>query len=1017
MSIKAKPLRSLVVVALTSAFLLPSLPAEDDLNVDVCEERLKAINIALRKYVEQKGEGRYFPEKLSELAKLRLVDRRNGLVCPANDSPQMVEGIPVGYQSAFDAMDEKLDNQIPSVWPLVWDKVQTHQGVNLVLLADGRILRIREEAYFTEFVGGWANGNYLKKRASQAKESSDLLTMIREEPENLNLDEALAKVAARGPGGLPDLFRELAWSVPEQQSFIVSVVRRIGEPAEELLLGELKSRDAFARQRALHLLKVLGSKAAEERFLKMLEMQYHSVRLQGIDSLGALQLPSSVPVLLEIAQSKEEPADARKCAIIALAKFAGKEARPAFMDAAKNGDLETRLAVAKGLARMKDPAALPHLGGLYKEVDTETQLEVLGALSSMGSKDALRNLRAALRPEVGHLERSESVMRLIRAQQLREFLPDVVPLLNFGHPDVQESAARTLAELGKRSVLPELRKKAEEKKSHKVRAAVLSAIATLEEYGPTEVGKEALRTGDTARITAEKAPFYKGKSVQATLTTGQLVEVVKSDTGWLAVRAYVAGEKRSGWLAESLATLHYRPPKMPFIARVNAQDARIMVGQKLITTMPVGSLVTVTEQRGGWFSVVAARGRWEYSGWMPAGEIAPPAGPNERLLPTSFELRQIAGLPRFGEAGISFIAFTLEGERYATASRTGRLEVRGTATGEKRGGAKVKGRVLALAYHPKRISFQVATNAQIVEYLLGEGLKWHQTYPWVRKDLRAAYIMPVQGRGIFPYDKKGEKGDILWRTALEVYERDAGAMGTPEEIPPEAPPLTDEPEATPAAEGPPKRRGPPRRKPGGQSDDEDDGESEEEDGDDDEDSETATRDDGLMPRAARDLSSGAVQLPEASRIVQSVAATPHGVIALAVRPSTIDVINTSKREVLGKLETGSSGLGALAISPNHLCAATGGTDGLVRIWALGTQRLQAIFKPNSGKIALLAFAPDSQLIAVATVAGKLQFWDLFSRKMLQEIEHQGVATAMEFSPDGKTLIVGNSDCTIGVYAR
>ena len=47
----------------------------------------------------------------------------------------------------------------------------------------------------------------------------------------------------------------------------------------------------------------------------------------------------------------------------------------------------------------------------------------------------------------------------------------------------------------------------------------------------------------------------------------------------------------------------------------------------------------------------------------------------------------------------------------------------------------------------------------------------------------------------------------------------------------------------------------------------------------------------------------------------------------------------------------------------------------------------------------------------------LQIWDFQNRKLIQKLDYQGFINTMQFTPDNKTLLIGNADSTVSIYQR
>jgi len=1010
------------ILALTLSSPVPLLGQDDepDVNVQLCEQRLTEIYRGIQRYVAEKGAGRFYPDSLVELAKLSLIDGERGLRCPADTSPEEVGNIKVGYQSAFDVVPQKLTTNIPEVRPLVWDKPGAHGTINLVLLASGRIIQIKDEAYYREFIGGWASKVYLQKASAVELETTALLTKLRDEPESLNLDEVVQTLGIRGPHVLPELFKELAWMVPEQKAVIIQVVKTMGRAAETVLMEDSVNVQYTTRTRALELLGVLQSKPALERYTKMLDSEYRSVRLQAIDAFGLLGMPETEPILIRLLKSKQDPA-VKKAAAIALAKVGGPEARDVLNEAFEQGDVEARLAVARYMARNKDASALSHIQKLIKEVEQgEQQTEVLAILVSLGSKDALRRLRAELRPPpTTPLARVMAALLTIRDLKLKGFVRDVIPLLSFNYPELQARAARTLGELGDRAALPALRE-LKEANFHIVRRAAEGAISTLEEFGPEVAEKELPAVGDTVVVLANQTPVFSSNKILATIDRGNLFTITGRQKQWYSIEITTPeGKSATGWLFEDKIKLYTRTARLPFWALTRMTGAKIMFGTNVVTALPEGKLVEVYQERDGWFNVSAINGKWGYGGWMAAGEIRQLSRASEPLEDVTFKLERVSGLPRFNETGIAYLSFSPKEERFAVASKGGRVELINIHNEDKVGRATIDPPVIAMAYHPERATLMVSSDAKVYELAAEDGtVKAVKTFPWLLKDLKVASIVPDQARGIFPFTKETEKGNI-WRLAVEDYEAEKIKTDRPPDAP-GAPKPGGPPARVPGgATGPPARdpggaAGPPTRDPGGAGPPKRDPAQEPNAGGG---HLNVPILEGAKPQYARTLPRGVIVLKDLTIPVRRLEFSPTGFYCLAVRRSMIDVISVPKMQVLGALEAGTKGVTDLAMSPNTMYVAAGGEDELVRIWETSTQKLRVILQPKAGKIMALGFAPDNQLFAVCTSAGDLQLWDLFTEKMIQKIRHQGSASALKFSPDGRTLVVGNTDSTVVIYTR
>jgi serine/threonine protein kinase/WD40 repeat protein len=169
----------------------------------------------------------------------------------------------------------------------------------------------------------------------------------------------------------------------------------------------------------------------------------------------------------------------------------------------------------------------------------------------------------------------------------------------------------------------------------------------------------------------------------------------------------------------------------------------------------------------------------------------------------------------------------------------------------------------------------------------------------------------------------------------------------------------------------------------------------------------------------------ALNLPSDYRngFVSSLAFSPtSGTLAIAHRAGEICLWDLATTRCTGSL----AGAWAVAFSPNGTTLAAGDattgvyandvTNGVVRLWNVATGKPITTFADPSSQGALsLAFSPDGKTLAVGDRDGATYLWNVATGKLIRapfvDPNSQGI-NEVAFSPDGSTLAVSDTNgCT------
>jgi WD40 repeat protein len=107
---------------------------------------------------------------------------------------------------------------------------------------------------------------------------------------------------------------------------------------------------------------------------------------------------------------------------------------------------------------------------------------------------------------------------------------------------------------------------------------------------------------------------------------------------------------------------------------------------------------------------------------------------------------------------------------------------------------------------------------------------------------------------------------------------------------------------------------------------------------------------------------------------------------------------------------------AVAFSPDGAMLATGGTDGKIRLWEVGTRKQVLEIAGHTDWVRSIAFSPDGKRLASCGDDFMVRVWSLNSGKCLRTIDqHVNRVWSVAFSPDGKRLASSSEDRTVRVW--
>jgi WD40 repeat protein len=173
------------------------------------------------------------------------------------------------------------------------------------------------------------------------------------------------------------------------------------------------------------------------------------------------------------------------------------------------------------------------------------------------------------------------------------------------------------------------------------------------------------------------------------------------------------------------------------------------------------------------------------------------------------------------------------------------------------------------------------------------------------------------------------------------------------------------------------------------------------------------------------LGNAAIALPQTGRVrqLQPVpGATNQPFQNPAVEPAATrnaQATDTAKRPELQVQVGHSSGINAVAFSPDGRFAVTGANDGFAILWSTETGAAVHRFTGHEWMVKTVAVSPkSSRFVATGSIDNTARIWDLATAKQLLVYkEHTSIVYGVAFSPDERLMLTGSADNTAKLWER
>ena len=136
------------------------------------------------------------------------------------------------------------------------------------------------------------------------------------------------------------------------------------------------------------------------------------------------------------------------------------------------------------------------------------------------------------------------------------------------------------------------------------------------------------RIGKIATVKRDGAEIRQGRKVLATLKKGQKVKIHYIQGNFALVWFTLGGKAQSGYVnlryldipdaKDKAQERNYKPGQTVI---VTAREAKLMLGKKLLGTIPEGTRLKIEKVKGKWLGVFAQIAGKRTYGWVKASEV------------------------------------------------------------------------------------------------------------------------------------------------------------------------------------------------------------------------------------------------------------------------------------------------------------------------------------------------------------------------------------------------------------
>src|SRR4051812_27156447 len=124
---------------------------------------------------------------------------------------------------------------------------------------------------------------------------------------------------------------------------------------------------------------------------------------------------------------------------------------------------------------------------------------------------------------------------------------------------------------------------------------------------------------------------------------------------------------------------------------------------------------------------------------------------------------------------------------------------------------------------------------------------------------------------------------------------------------------------------------------------------------------------------------------------------------------TADRKDTETGETIGPSLTHLGFVNSVAYSADGTTMVTGGNDHCVQLWSTATGRRIAVQLEHPTAVDSVAISANGRTVVSADRNGTVCVWEASPGNLLRTVWSTGWKRAAEFSPDGRSILIGASD--------